>query len=110
MLLKREKINQGYRDNTTEKLMSSMSVWKSHRPNSFKKAIEKIDALMDSLDEQVALKAAITTVEHHKGKAHQSVDLSSSDGSMKTIQPIIVDSKETKDKIEKILSGELKRK
>lgn len=96
-------------DATTNKLMSPLSVWKSHRPNSFKKAIELIDSLMDSPDQHVALKAAVTTIEHHKGKPHQSVDISNQDGTMKTVQPIIVDSPETKDKIEKILSGKMKR-
>ena len=96
-------------DATTNKLMSPLSVWKSHRPNSFKKAIELIDSLMDSLDEHVAIKAAITTIEHHKGKPNQSVDLSNSDETLKPVVPIIVQDQKTADLVKNIMSGTLKR-
>jgi hypothetical protein len=64
-------------DATTNKLMSFNSVWKSHRPNSFKKAIEKIDELISDNDPNVALKASVYTIDQHQGKPAQRVDVTS---------------------------------
>ena len=61
--------------NRTDKtLMSYGSVMRSHRPNMFKKAIERIDTLIDDIDPNVALKASVVAIEHTKGKAPQSIN------------------------------------
>jgi hypothetical protein len=71
-------------DATTIKLCSPASVWKSHRPNSFKKAIEAIDNLIDNEDAGIALKAAMYTVDQHMGKPAQNVDLTTNGKDIQT--------------------------
>lgn len=85
--------------------MSYQSVMVSHRPNMFKKAIEKLDTLIDNPDAYVALKAAVVAIEHHKGKPGQSVDLTSKNE--KISSPIFLTSDpELKEMISKLSTGE----
>ena len=59
---------------TDKKLLTMGSVIKSFRPNDLIKSIEKISSLVDSLDENVALKASVVIIEQCNGKAGQKVE------------------------------------
>jgi hypothetical protein len=62
-------------DRTTKKLCTFESVLRSYRPNSLKKAIEKLDDLIDCDDPNVSFKAATYITNQCHGSPAQSVDL-----------------------------------
>lgn len=96
-------------DSTTAKLLSPEHVFSSTCPNKYRDAIRRMVALLDSQNEDIALKAADKIINHTKGTPKQAIDHSNSDGSLKTVQPIIVNNPQEKALVEKIMSGQLKR-